>query len=901
MAQNANTNQFCAPKEDGEGGYMAQDEEWEREGLLDPAWEKQQRKTFTAWVNSHLRKAGTQIENIEEDFRNGLKLMLLLEVISGETLPKPDRGKMRFHKIANVNKALDFIASKGVKLVSIGAEEIVDGNVKMTLGMIWTIILRFAIQDISVEEMTAKEGLLLWCQRKTAPYKNVNVQNFHLSWRDGLAFCALIHRHRPDLLDYSKLSKDNPLENLNLAFDIAEKYLDIPRMLDPEDLLTNEKPDERQIMTYVSCYYHAFQGAMQAEMAANRICKVLKVNQDNERLMEEYERLASDLLEWIRRTLPWLESRQSGNSLVAVQKKLEEYREYRRKHKPPRVEQKAKLETNFNTLQTKLRLSNRPAYMPTEGRMITDIQRAWNGLLGCEKTFEEWLLAELMRLERLEHLAKKFKHKADIHEAWTSGKEEMLSSQDYKNCKIFELKAMKKKHEAFESDLAAHQDRVEQIAAIAQELNALDYWDSAAVNGRCQKICDQWDRLGTLTQQRRHGMDEAEKVLERVDSLHLEFAKRAAPFNNWLDGTREDLVDMFIVHTLDEIQGLIDAHAQFKATLGDADKEFTSIISLIHECESFAKQYNVPGATINPYTNLTGKDVQSKWNEVKTLVPQRDQTLQDELKKQENNEALRRQFAEKSNQVGPWIERQMDAVAAIGMGMQGSLEEQLSRLREYEEAVYQFKPHLEELERINQQIQESFVFENRYTQYTMETLRVGWEQLVTSVNRTINEVENQILTRDSKGITQEQLNEFRASFNHFDKSRTGRLNPEEFKNCLISLGYSVGQDKQGEIDFQRILSIVDPNASGYVQFDCFLDFMTRESTDVDTAEQVIDSFRILAADKPYILPEELRRELPPDQAEYCIQRMQPYSGIDAVQGALDYMSFSTALYGESDL
>lgn len=112
--------------------------------------------------------------------------------------------------------------------------EIVDGNLKMTLGMIWTIILRFAIQDISVEEMTAKEGLLLWCQRKTAPYKNVNVQNFHLSFKDGLAFCALIHRHRPDLIDYSKLSKDNPLENLNTAFDVAEKYLDIPRMLDPD-------------------------------------------------------------------------------------------------------------------------------------------------------------------------------------------------------------------------------------------------------------------------------------------------------------------------------------------------------------------------------------------------------------------------------------------------------------------------------------------------------------------------------------------------------------------------------------------------------------------------------------------------------------------------------------------
>ena len=67
-------------------------------------------------------------------------------------------------------------------MVSIGAEEIVDGNIKMTLGMIWTIILRFAIQDISVEETSAKEGLLLWCQRKTAPYKNVNVQNFHMRY-----------------------------------------------------------------------------------------------------------------------------------------------------------------------------------------------------------------------------------------------------------------------------------------------------------------------------------------------------------------------------------------------------------------------------------------------------------------------------------------------------------------------------------------------------------------------------------------------------------------------------------------------------------------------------------------------------------------------------------------------
>merc|ERR1719158_1998197 len=132
---------------------------------------------------------------------------------------------------------------------------------------------------ITIQGVRGIRALEEWCRRAVQGYPGVHVIDMSSSWKDGRAFCALIHRHRPDLLDFSKLSKDNPLENLNLAFDIAEKYLDIPKMLDAEDLLTNEKPDERQIMTYVSCYYHAFQGAMQAEMVANRICKVLKVNQ----------------------------------------------------------------------------------------------------------------------------------------------------------------------------------------------------------------------------------------------------------------------------------------------------------------------------------------------------------------------------------------------------------------------------------------------------------------------------------------------------------------------------------------------------------------------------------------------------------------------------------------------
>ncbi|CAF1180208.1 unnamed protein product [Adineta ricciae] len=879
--------------------YMVPEEEWEREAVLDPAWERQQKKTFTAWCNSHLRKVGTAIENIEEDFQNGLKLMLLLEVISNEQLVKPDRGRMRFHKIANVNKALDFIMSKGVKLM-VGAEEIVDGNLKMTLGMIWTIILRFAIQDISVEEMSAKEGLLLWCQRKTAPYKNVNVQNFHTSFKDGLAFCALIHRHRPDLLDYSKLTKDDPLTNLNLAFDIAEKHLDIPKMLDAEDMVNTVRPDEKSVMTYVSAYYHAFAGVYKAEQAASRICKVLSINQENEQMMAEYERLASDLLEWIKQKRPWLENRATDNTLSGTQAKLGEFRDYCRSQKPPKLHQKAKLETDFNTLQTRLRLSNRPAFTPTEGKLIANIVDAWKGLELAEKGFEDWLLRELRRLERLDHLAKKFQHKCDIHEEWSNGKVDLLQSTDFKHCSLNDLRALSRKHLAFESDLAAHQDRVEQIAAIAQELNVLGYDQIATVNQRCQKICNEWDQLGDLTHKRRVALNEAERIVERIDSLFLEYAKKAAPYINWLDGAREDLVDMFFIHTLDEIRGLIEAHNQFKATLGEADVEYKNIIRLVNDAKQTC-QDNGLEITPNPYTNIQPEEISAKWQEVQALVPQRDQDLQTEYLKQQQNERFRLQFAQKANVVGPWIERQHEQLQQLTIQVVGTLEQHQKKLEAMETNVVQYRPHIDELEKYNQQIQECMIFENRHTPYTMEVIRVAWEQLNTQLTRQIAEIKNQIYTLEKKGISEEQMNEFRAAFAHFDKGRCRRLDPKEFRACLIACGYNIREDRQGDVDFQRIMANVDPTQTGFVTFESFLDFMTRECSEEDSVDQLALAFKTLSGDKPYITAELLKRELPPEQAEWCMQRMKAYAGADSVPGAYDYKTFSSALYGESDL
>merc|ERR1711976_447634 len=612
--------------------------------------------------------------------------------------------------------------------------------------------------------------------------------------------------------------------------------------------------------------------------------------------MEDYERLASDLLAWIERTRPWLEDRVTDNTIAGVQGKLDDFRDYRRNQKPPRADQKGNLESCFNTLQTKLRLSNRPAYRPSEGKMISNISNAWKGVEQAEKGYEEWLIQEMRRLERLEHLAKKFYHKSSIHLNWTNGKEAMLKSEDYKGSSLAEIRALLKRHEAFGSDLAAHQDRVEQIAAIAQELNDLEYFDSATINEKCQGICEEWDRLGELTNRRLSTLQNMEKVMDAIEQLYLEFAKRAAPFNNWMDGAMEDLEDMFIVHSVEEIVGLIQAHEQFKATLSEANREKEAIITLVREAQKVCKQYQVGESFSNPYTEITAEEVEKQWNKLLELVPKRDGALQKELATQKHHNALRLKFGNLANQVGPWIQQKTEEIVHIALEMEGALEDQLAKLKSYQQNVDGYKPKIDELEGVHKEITQALVFDNPHTAYTTEHIRIAWEHLKVTISRTINEVDNQILMRDAKGISQEQMNEFRASFNHFDRAKKGYLEPDDFAAVLISMGYQLGEQ-----EFARIMAIVDPSNTGMVTFQSFIDFMTRESTDSDTAEQELETFKGLAGDKAYILPEELRRELPAEQAEYCISRMGAWRSAHAPAGALDYQTFASSLYGQSEL
>uniref|UniRef100_A0A665VLF3 Spectrin beta chain n=1 Tax=Echeneis naucrates TaxID=173247 RepID=A0A665VLF3_ECHNA len=518
-----------------------------------------QKKTFTKWVNSILSRVGCRISDLYLDLRDGRMLIKLLEVLSGERLPKPTKGRMRIHCLENVDKALQFLKEQRVHLENMGSHDIVDGNHRLILGLIWTIILRFQIQDIIVETgqadqketRSAKDALLLWCQMKTAGYPNVNITNFTTSWKDGMAFNALIHKHRPDLVDYNSLKRSNPTHNLQNAFNVAEQKLGVTKLLDPEDVFT-ENPDEKSIITYVVAFYHYFSKMKQLAVEGKRLGKVLDHANETEKMIDKYETLASDLLTWIEQTIIVLNNRKLANSLTGVQQQLQAFNTYRTVEKPPKFQEKGNLEVLLFTIQSRMRANNQRVYTPKEGALVADINRAWERLERAEHERERVLRDELIRQEKLEQMARRFDRKAAMRETWLL-ENQRLVAQDNFGYDLPAVEAAKKKHDAIETDIAAYEERVQALVDISKELESERYHDAKRIDVRKDNILRLWDYLQELLKARRGRLDK-NLTLQRIFQEMLYII-------SWMDDMKARLLSPDFGKHLLEVEDLLQKHA----------------------------------------------------------------------------------------------------------------------------------------------------------------------------------------------------------------------------------------------------------------------------------------------------------------------------------------------------
>ncbi|NXG01795.1 MACF1 factor, partial [Sakesphorus luctuosus] len=361
-----------------------------------------QKKTFTKWVNKHLMKVRKHINDLYEDLRDGHNLISLLEVLSGVKLPR-EKGRMRFHRLQNVQIALDFLKQRQVKLVNIRNDDITDGNPKLTLGLIWTIILHFQISDIYISgelgDMSAKEKLLLWTQKVTAGYIGVKCTNFSSCWSDGKMFNALIHRYRPDLVDMERVQIQSNRENLEQAFEIAER-LGVTRLLDAEDVDV-PSPDEKSVITYVSSIYDAFPKVPEGGEGISAI------EVDSRWL--EYQTRVESLISWIKQHTILMSDKSFPQNPVELKALYNQYIHFKETEIPAKEQEKGRIEELYKLLEVWIEFGR--IKLP-QGYHPNDVEEEWGKLIIEMLEREKLLRPAVERLELLLQIANKIQNGA---------------------------------------------------------------------------------------------------------------------------------------------------------------------------------------------------------------------------------------------------------------------------------------------------------------------------------------------------------------------------------------------------------------------------------------------------------------------------------------------------------
>uniref|UniRef100_A0A8C4QEV7 Filamin C n=1 Tax=Eptatretus burgeri TaxID=7764 RepID=A0A8C4QEV7_EPTBU len=230
----------------------------EKELAEDAPWKKIQQNTFTRWCNEHLKCVNKGIMDLQKDLADGLRLVALLEVLSQKKMYRKFHARPNFRqmKLENVSVALEFLDREHIKLVSIDSKAIVDGNLKLILGLVWTLILHYSISmpmwdedDEDAKKQTPKQRLLGWIQNKVP---QLPITNFNRDWKDGKALGALVDNCAPGLCpDWEDWDPNMPVDNAREAMQQADDWLGVPQVIAPEEIV-DPNVDEHSVMTYLS-------------------------------------------------------------------------------------------------------------------------------------------------------------------------------------------------------------------------------------------------------------------------------------------------------------------------------------------------------------------------------------------------------------------------------------------------------------------------------------------------------------------------------------------------------------------------------------------------------------------------------------------------------------------------
>ncbi|KAI2801420.1 Spectrin beta chain, non-erythrocytic 5 [Blomia tropicalis] len=514
------------------GDFIVDSDKFERLkiGKLRNDREAIQEKTYKNWINSILLKAHQSIEDLYVDLQNGQKLILLLELITGEKISKSNKGTSLLHKIENVSLCLHFIKNKNVYLESIGPEDIVHGNRRLTLGLIWTIILRFQLsQNLQITKFdlkSVKDSLLVWCQSKTCNQNRCNIIDFNRSWIDGWAFIELIRSFRSELIHTEQLMKlKTNIELLERAFEIASEHLLIPKILDAEDVVNST--DENSILTYVSYFYNLYCKMKTTGTSSKRVKYILTQIGEVQNEQNCYEQMVMELLTSIREQCTQL---QMDVDINQVHNEMGTFNEYFKIQRPTLLKKRNDCEsTFFDLLISHKKIHLRP-YVPKAGFTVNDIERSWQNLERAETERQARLKKMIVKWEHLCKIQDDFESKCFKMEKYISDKLQLLNKifQEDNYTDLDRLEVHLKQSDFICCDILSNSRKFDSVFKLSNELieNQFKNWEfnhqyTEHLRAKLEKLSELAVRNQNTIQYTTKSID----YLRQMNCLHVELER----------------------------------------------------------------------------------------------------------------------------------------------------------------------------------------------------------------------------------------------------------------------------------------------------------------------------------------------------------------------------------------
>ena len=483
-----------------------------------------------------------------------------------------------------------------------------------------------------------------------------------------------------------------------------------------------------------------------------------------------------------------------------------------------------------------------------------------------------------------------FSHRMDLVELWIAQKEIDVRSLDFGEGNFISyIEGLISMHETLENSLQMFQlDGINPLLLEKGSLTSSGNSQAKAVETRFQSIHSRWNVLREGADVRKSRLKRSLELSNKVDELFLSFAKKASAFYNWFESAEEDLIEPVTCSSIEEIKQLNSNHVQFQTSLSWAHSELKQLLALDRQIKSLT-------SLTNPYTWYTNDSLQEAWNNLQSSLNERQSNLNNEQNRQEANDKLKRFFAEKANAFNSWLVN----TRKVMVESTGQLQEQLDFLQNKFENITQKQQSLSEIEKLASELQNEMILDNSYTEHSPVTLTQQWDQLSQLGRRMIHNLQQQIFARNTTGVSEEDMKDFQTLFNVYDKDRSGQLEENEFKSCLISLGYSLQflEKDQKDSEYESILDQVDPKRLGYVTLEEFMSFhISRRTEKVNSREELEEAFRAITSDgdKSYVTKDELNQALGIELQEFCSQHMNQIRG--GSSSCLDYMSFTRSLF-----